>query len=173
MANRFWLLFFSVTWLAPVSWHGFLHRPIPGAPKLFDSATDLSCLFVADQDYVPVQYFQVLLPGAASWKTEEDGDYLRMSPFGCRTRFDELLRKDLGSQGALLELTTWIRSKHHLRTGIAPLAVRIVTGIVLPTPAPVGRFVKPRLEQIPSPLREAWFTTVFAAAPEAVLRQHP
>jgi hypothetical protein len=174
VANWFWLLFFSAAWLAPVTWHGLLHRPIPGAPRIFDSGTDLSCLFVTNRDYVPVQYFQVLLPGEGDWRTEEDAHYLRMSPFGARTRFDEMLRRGLGGQQrVVVELTSWIRAMHGRRTGVEPVAVRIVTGIVLQSPAPAGKFVKPRLEQIPIALREAWFTAVFAPAPEAVLRKNP
>lgn len=174
MANWFWLLFFSVAWLAPITWHGLLHRPLPGAPVIFDTGTDLSCLFVGNRDYVPVQYFQVLLPGETAWRTEQDAHYLRMSPFGARTRFDEMLRRRLGSkQGAPVELTTWIRKMHGRRTGVEPVAVRIVTGIVLQSPAPAGKFVKPRLEQIPIALREVWFTSVFGPAPEAALRQRP
>jgi hypothetical protein len=172
MANWFWLLFFSLVWLLPVAWHGLIPRPLPGLPPLLERASNLSCLFVRAQPYVPVQYIQVLLPGASDWVTEEDGHYLRMSPFGTRNRLDEMLRKSLNTPRAREELTDFVQRAYARRTGVQPVAVRLVTGIALP-PFPPGRFRKPALPEIPHTLRSVWFNRVYAPVPSPVLFKRP
>jgi hypothetical protein len=166
-----WLGVFGLLWLLPVAYHSLAHRPLPGAPPLLLQTTNVSCLFLRPQDYVPVQYIQVLLPGQTDWSTEDDRHYFRMSPFGHRTRFDELLRKRLDSEQALREVAAYVRLRHTRRTGVAPLAVRFVAGIVLNPEDPSGHFVKPPLSEIAPFRREVWFTQVYAQVPLEILRK--
>jgi hypothetical protein len=174
MANlRAWacLGFFSLVWLLPVGFQGLFHVRFPGAPGPLVTTTSVSCLFLKSSDYVPVQYIQVLLPGATSWVTEDDRRYFGMSPFGYRTRFDEMMRKQLASPRALGELAAFVRTRHAKVTGVAPAAVRFVTGVVLPEPAPCCRFQKPPLEAIDPIRREVWFTQVYAPVARELLKK--
>jgi hypothetical protein len=169
----FWLCFFSLTWLVPVAWHGLAHTNLPGLPLVLVQTTNVSCLFPGSVAYVPVQYIQVLRPGEARWTTEEDTPYLRMSPFGHRTRFDEMIRKTLDRPGALKSLAVYIARRHYVTTGRHPVAVRFVTGIVLPDLAPRGHFRKPGLHEIDPIRRDVWFTVAFVPLSVDLLRQRP
>ena len=169
--NWLWLAVFSLFWLVPITFSGLAHRRMPGTPRLLYQTTNVSCLFVSSAPYVPQQYIQVLLPGHRDWVTEEDGHYLRMSPFGYRTRYDELLRKNLDNRQAMTELADYVYRRHAMRTRVAPEAVRFVTGIVLPDPKPEGHFRKPPLAAIPRPLREVWFTRVYRPVAPELLRK--
>lgn len=168
-----WLLlaFFGAVWLYPVAYQGLRHRPAPGIPPLLQQTTNVSCLFLRSSYYTPVQYIQVLGPGATDWTTEDDRDYLRMSPFGFRNRFDELLRKQLANPRALQELAAYVRVRHARRTGNSLVGVRFVTGIVVNEPSPPGRFCKPPIEEIPHVRREVWFTQIYAPVPPEILRR--
>jgi hypothetical protein len=166
-----WLAVFTLVWLVPVTFHGLARRRLPGAPRLLYQTTNVSCLFVSSAPYVPQQYIQVLRPGETEWVTEEDGHYLRMSPFGYRTRLDEMLRKGLDSRQGMTELADYVARRYAVRTRVAPAAVRFVTGVVLPVPAPEGHFRKPPLAEIPRPRREVWFTRVYQPLPPEVLRK--
>lgn len=174
VASWFLLSFFGLFWVFPVFWTGFLRRssPLPSIPRT-ERMTNAFCLFATSQDYVPLQYVQVLLPGAAAWATESDHHYLRMTPFGERTRFDEMLRKRLANGQSLAELAAFVRRRHEARTGTAPIAVRFVTGVSLPEPRPRGRFVKPRLEDIHPIRRSVWYVQAYAPIPRELALQWP
>jgi hypothetical protein len=172
-ANWVWLSFFSLFWLVPVACWGLLGRgspiSIPGTARM----TDAFSLFVVSQDYVPLQYVQVLLPGASAWTTEPDHHYLRMTPFGARTRFDEMLRKGLDNEEALVELAAFVRRRHARRTAVDPVAVRFVTGVVVPRREPLGRFRKPALAEIDHIRRQVWFVRTYREVPAELLAQRP
>ncbi len=81
MGNWLWLLFFSLFWVLPIASRAVLDQPAPLAPRIIDYWASF-CLFGESQDHVPVQYIQLLLPGATEWTTAEEGEYFSMSPFG-------------------------------------------------------------------------------------------
>ena len=172
-ALRPWLslAFFAVVWLLPVAFQGLFHAALPGAPEPLATATSVSCLFLRSSPYIPVQYIQVLLPEGTTWITQDDTRYFSMSPFGYRTRFDEMMRKQLVTPRALGELAGFIRARHARVTGVAPTAVRFVTGIVLPEPAPSGQVQKPPLDAIDPIRREVWFSQVYAPVAREVLKK--
>src|SRR5262245_34196045 len=114
-----WLSLFTVAWLLPIAYHSLVRRRLPGTPGLVVPASTCSCIFVTAADWVPLQYIQVLRPGETKWTTEDEGHYLRMSPFGFRTRADEMLRKGLDNEQALRELAFYVRARYARRTGIA------------------------------------------------------
>ena len=171
MSNWLWLLFFSVFWLLPMASRAVLDRPAPLAPRIIDSSANF-CLFRNSQDFVPVQYIQLLLPGATEWTTAEEGEYFSMSPFGARTRLEEMLRKGLDSQRSMFEVAAFVRQRYGRREGVLPLGVRFVTGVVLPDAFPDGRFRRPALSEIHHTRRDVWFVALYGpVSPEVVSRR--
>jgi len=173
LANWGGLAFFSVFWLLPVAWWGATGDVAPFCIPGTERMTSGFGLFIFSQDFVPLQYIQVLLPGASDWTTENERDYLPMSPFGDRTRLDEMLRKSLDSEEALVELAAFVRRRHVLRTGVDPVAIRFVAGVILPSRRPSGRFRKPPLDQIDPIRRWAWWVRSYRRVPPELLQRHP
>ena len=137
LINWLWLSFFSLFWLVPQASRALLHRPAPLTPPIIDNLTGF-CLFPVSQDYVPVQYIQLLLPGATEWITAEEGEYFSMSPFGARIRLEEMIRKRLASRRSMAEVASFVRERYAREEGVSLVGVRFVSGVVLLGQSPPG-----------------------------------
>lgn len=172
MRNWLWLVLFSVFWLLPMVSRALVDRPAPTAHPIIDAYANF-CLFQYSQDFIPIQYIQLLLPGDTDWTTAAEGEYFSMSPFGARTRFEEMLRKRLDNQRALAEVAAFVRLRYARREGVLPLGVRFVTGVALPSAYPESGFSRPALSEIHHTRRDVWFAVLYEPVSPEIARRRP
>lgn len=171
---------FCLLWLLPITYHGFHGgERMPGFPYPLLHLTNISCLFRVSIAHWYYDYIQVQLGSGAPWVTLEEGDYFRMPAFGHRTRFDEVVRRQLGAR-SLQELAVWVRHRYRERHAgaAAPVGLRLVSGFFrVGDPIPAGHWRKPPLHSVPADRQEVWYEVRFdapsapaPAAPGAAIR---
>jgi hypothetical protein len=155
---------FCLLWLLPITYHG-LHggNPMPGWPYPLVHLTNISCLFKASVPVWYYDYIQVQPRPGQPWVTLDEHDYFRMPAFGHRTRFDEMVRRQLGDL-SLQEVLIWVRGRYVERHPgePAPLALRLVSGYFRVGDAiPAGRWRKPPFASVPADRQQVWFELRF------------
>jgi hypothetical protein len=138
---------------------------MPGLPYPLLHLTNISCLFRVSVAHWYYDYIQLQPGSGAPWVTLDESEYFRMPAFGHRTRFDEVVRSQLGER-SLQELAVWVRRRYTERHAgePAPAGVRLVSGFFrVGDSIPAGHWRKPPLDSVPADRQEVWYEVRFDA----------
>jgi hypothetical protein len=121
-------------------------------------------LFIYASSHWEYDFIQVQPEPGGEWVTVPDAPYLKMAPFGYRTRFDEYARKGMVQEASLEQFAVWVRKRHaDLLPERRPLAgMRLVTVTDQPTlNVPIGHWRKPPLSSFPPEARWIGYAKIF------------
>ena len=137
-------------------YRGLTNRPMPGMPRALSFVQNVSALFPSGMKFWRVDYIQILPQGSQAWITVPESDYFQMTPFGHRTRLNQLfnITTSTGKSSSRLqaEAAAWIRVRYIAQHPDRPKpdAVRFVSAqYPVGRDAPLGYWRKPELTSFP------------------------
>lgn len=179
-----WLLI--LFWLAPMTYYGLLHKPVPfdAAPLLNRSETykayaiklnyfyNISCLFLHRHGAWYNEYIEVLPGNSPDWVQLPDEDFSPMQPFGHRARIDRLITRNVQYKNRpeapqqMREMARWIHDRYAKlypdRPAIRAVRFsRIVFNVGGELAAPAGRWIKRPFLDYPNKQRALYYEPVY------------
>ena len=143
---------FSLLWLAPMAYVGFLGGPPAAWPTSARDLYAVSCLFGRGSERISVFFVQVRYADRRGWFDLDETEYFGLAPFGHRTRFDRFMQRfgyqdGAEAEAARLELASWLAQAHTSRDPEASeiTAVRFLWAdlVIRRDAPPQGRWRKP------------------------------